>query len=216
MVLSRQTDLFRQDEKAQGKLFSPQDREKMIRPYLPSPKKPSAQPKRTQPLRDFLKTQIDLLVFTLMHLFFSAYIRIRQTQHAVADRIFSILYYHHRAPELIKQDVKRLDRLPRHLSVILELKGEEHGIAGLEQLMDDVAELSAWCCCAGIPTLSVYEKTGSWLVHRIAYPWLRLIRHRHPQNLCTSDTASHQQEAACIFWTACPVIELGSSPPFIV
>ena len=92
---------------------------------------------------------------------FSIYIRVRQTHHAIIDKIFAVLYYHHRAPELIKQDVKSLDRLPQHLSVILELKGDERGTAGLEALMDDVAEISAWCCCVGIPILSVYEKTGT-------------------------------------------------------
>ena len=65
------------------------------------------------------------------------------------------------APELIKQDVKTLSRLPEHLSVILELKGGDRGCGGLETLMDEVAELSAWCTCVGIPMLSIYEKTGT-------------------------------------------------------
>ena len=44
--------------------------------------------------------------------------------------------------------------------MLLELKGEERGTAGLETLMDEVAEIAAWCSCVGIPMLSVYEKTG--------------------------------------------------------
>ena len=44
--------------------------------------------------------------------------------------------------------------------MILDLKGEEKGTAGLEALMDEIAEISAWCTCVGIPMLSVYEKTG--------------------------------------------------------
>ena len=44
--------------------------------------------------------------------------------------------------------------------MLLELKGEERGTAGLEALMDEVAEIAAWCSCVGIPMLSVYEKTG--------------------------------------------------------
>ena len=108
----------------------------------------------------FLKVQLHILVFTVMHTLFSLYIRVRQTYHILIDRVFAILYYHHRAPELIKQDVRGLSRLPRHLSVILELKGDNRGVAGLETLMDDVAEISAWCACVGIPILSVYEKTG--------------------------------------------------------
>lgn len=77
-----------------------------------------------------------------------------------------MLYYHHRTPELIQKDVKSLKRLPEHLSVILKLEEGGRGDAGLETLMDEVAEISAWCACAGIPMLSIYEKTGKlgrWL-----------------------------------------------------
>ena len=95
-----------------------------------------------------------------MHTVFSVYVRIRQIYHALLDRVFAILYYHHRAPELIRQDVKNLSRVPEHLSIILELKRHERGTAGLEVLMDEVAEIAAWCACVGIPMLSVYEKTG--------------------------------------------------------
>ena len=160
MIHSRETQLYRQDVQARGTFLSPVERERLLRPYLPSPPKDAPRRKVSQPVQDFVMKQIHLLVFTIIHIIFSVYIRIRQTHHAIVDKIFAVLYYHHRAPELIKQDVKTLDRLPQHLSVILELKGDERGTAGLEALMDDVAEISAWCCCVGIPTLSVYEKTG--------------------------------------------------------
>lgn len=78
------------------------------------------------------------------------------------DRIFAILYYHHRTPELIQKDVKALERLPEHISVILKLEDGGRGGSGLEALVDEVAEISAWCACIGIPTLSIYEKTGMW------------------------------------------------------
>lgn len=71
-----------------------------------------------------------------------------------------MLYYHHRTPELIERDVKGLKRLPKHLSVILKQEDDGRGGAELEKLVNEVADISAWCACAGIPTLSVYEKTG--------------------------------------------------------
>lgn len=76
------------------------------------------------------------------------------------DRIFAILYYHHRTPELIQKDIKGLSRIPKHLSVILKLEDGGKGGAVLEALVDEVAEVAAWCACAGIPVLSVYEQTG--------------------------------------------------------
>ncbi len=167
MVATKETQAYRQDASTKGTFFTPEQREALIKPYLPpSPISPtSPRGRKSRSLRMFLRAQLHILVFTIIHTLFSLYIRIRQTYHVLIDRIFAILYYHHRAPELIKQDVRGLSRLPRHLSVILELKGEESGAAGLEGLLDEVAEISAWCACAGIPMLSVYERTGkcsSW------------------------------------------------------
>lgn len=156
MVASREAEIYRKDV---DKLSIP-EREKLLKPYLPSQQPQSTKPIKSQPIRLFLKTQLHILVFVIMHAVFSLYIRFRQAYHVVLDRIFAILYYHHRAPELIRQDIRGLNKIPQHLSVILELREEEQGLAGLEKLLDDVAEISAWCAGVGIPMLSVYEKTG--------------------------------------------------------
>ena len=111
-------------------------------------------------IRQLIRTQIHALFYFIIHALFSAYIRVRQGYHAVKDRILAILYYHHRTPELIQKDVKGLSRLPKHLSVILKL--EDGGRGGLEALVDEAAEVAAWCACVGIPTLSVYERTGMY------------------------------------------------------
>ena len=157
MFASRETQIYRKDVDN----LSVQEREKLLKPYLPSQQPQSIKSPKVQPIRTFLKTQLHILVFTIMHAVFSLYIRFRQAYHVVLDRVFAILYYHHRAPELIRQDIRGLSKLPRHLSVILELRDGEQGLAGLEKLLDDVAEVSAWCAGAGIPMLSVYEKTGT-------------------------------------------------------
>lgn len=72
-----------------------------------------------------------------------------------------MLYYHHRTPELIRRDVKPLSRVPAHLSVILELAPEGGKKDALETILNDACELAAWSASAGIPTLSIYEKTGT-------------------------------------------------------
>ncbi|KAI4100658.1 MAG: hypothetical protein L6R37_005321 [Teloschistes peruensis] len=157
MVASRETQIYRKDA---HKLSTEEQRE-LLKPYLPPRPLPTAKRRpKSQPIRMFLRTQIHFCIFTLMHLLFSLYIRLRQAFHITLDRIFATLYYHHRAPELIRQDIQGLGKMPQHLSVILDLKEEEQGFAGLEKLSDDVAEISAWCAVAGIPTLSIYEKTG--------------------------------------------------------
>ena len=167
MPLTRETELYRRDLLASGKLLTPQEREAILRPYLPSPKQKlsfkasTASAQRPKPIRDFVKSIVFLFVFKVVHLLFSVYIRIRQYYHALSRRIFAILYYHHRTPELIRKDVKNLKRLPKHLSVILQLEPGEGGAEGLEVLLDNVAEISAWCASIGIPMLSIYERTGA-------------------------------------------------------
>lgn len=172
MVSAKDTQLYRRDVKSRGRELSAEEREKLVKPYLPpAPESQTPAPafsqddgvkkgrrRRQKPIRSYLKSKLHLLTYFVVHLIFGIYIRLRQTYHAVLDRILALLYYHHRTPELIQKDVKILSRLPEHLSVILTLKGEEDG--GLEALMEDVAELSAWCASAGIPILSVYEKIG--------------------------------------------------------
>lgn len=137
-------------------------------PYLPSP--PTRTPTGAEPktrekgswlgVRRFLRTQLHLLLFTIIHAFFSLYIKIRQIFHVVRDRLYSIRRYHYRTPGFIEQDVKGLSRLPKHLSIILKLEENGRGGAELERLVNEVAEVSAWCASAGIPALTVYEKTG--------------------------------------------------------
>merc|ERR1711939_891166 len=166
------TSLYRKDVASGGRTLTPAEREKLLQQYLPPP--PSDSPRMdtrsstTTPrqklrghkrrVRPFLKTKLHFLIFFLIQLVFGIYIRLRQIYHATLDRLLAIRHYHHRTPEYIQRDVKNLDRIPEHLSVVLKFKSEEEG--GLEALTDEVAELSAWSASAGIPLLSVYEKSG--------------------------------------------------------
>ncbi|EZF35422.1 dehydrodolichyl diphosphate synthase complex subunit [Trichophyton mentagrophytes] len=137
------------------------EREAAVKPFLMPPRvrKSSVRGRKasSKPVRRFLRSKLYYLLYFLIHIVFSIYSRIRQSYYAVVDRVLAILYYHHRTPELIRKDVRGLDRLPEHLSVVLTLRREEDA---LETLMDEVAELTAWSSCAGIPALSIYEKTG--------------------------------------------------------
>lgn len=124
------------------------ERERLVLPRLPPVDTPY------QPVRDFIYK----LVLATMYLVYSVYLKLRWTYHTALNCGFSILYYHHRTPQLIQQDVRELrakGKLPKHLSVILEY---EKG--GLDTLIDEVAEITCWCASAGIKYLSVYEKKG--------------------------------------------------------
>ncbi|PGG97048.1 hypothetical protein AJ79_09362 [Helicocarpus griseus UAMH5409] len=138
------------------------EREQLVKPYLPDVQtirsgRAGAKQKQKKPIRTFIRTKLHFLIYFLIHVFFSIYIRVRQAYHAVIDRVLAILYYHHRTPELIQKDVRGLSQLPQHLSIVLTLGKDEDA---LDVIMDEVAELAAWSSCAGIPMLSIYEKTG--------------------------------------------------------
>jgi dehydrodolichyl diphosphate syntase complex subunit NUS1 len=152
------TETYRKDARLAGTILSKEEREALVKPYLPAAAKASK--RKIKPVRSFIKSQIHLLVFNVIHVLFSVYARFRQFFNVVLYRISSILYYHHRTPELIQKDVKGLSRLPKHLSVILELAPDGSRSDGLDTLLDEVAEISAWCASVGIPLLSVYERTG--------------------------------------------------------
>ncbi|KZF24932.1 Undecaprenyl diphosphate synthase [Xylona heveae TC161] len=164
MVGVRETEIYRRDARREGSPLTAKQREELLRPYLPSPPPQANTVSRKQrgarAVSEFFRIQLYVLVYTLIHTFFGLYMRLRQWYHAVLYRIFAVLYYHHRTPQLIQKDVKGLSRLPEHLSVILEYNPEEKGGEGLEQLIEEIAEIAAWSACAGIPLLSVYEKTG--------------------------------------------------------
>lgn len=173
MVGARQQTAFHFDRDERGRELSAEEREKLIRPYLPSLRgdspdqalqseksKAASRKHRPQPVRQFIKSALHLLLYNLIQFIFSVYVRLRIAYHNTTGKITSVLYYHHRAPEYIQKDVQALSKLPKHLSIILELDDHEKSPAGLEALVNDVCEVVAWSACAGIPMLSIYEKTG--------------------------------------------------------
>ena len=157
---------YRRDASLRGAALTPADRERLLKPYLPptsrsrspSPSR-SKRRRRRKPIRTFLKSSLHIFIFHTIQLLFGIYIHLRHAYRAVISRILALLYHHHRTPELIQKDVRHLSRLPEHLSIILHLRPQEED-GGLTRLMDEAAEVAAWCACAGIPLLSVYEKSG--------------------------------------------------------
>ncbi|KAJ8115300.1 hypothetical protein OPT61_g3025 [Boeremia exigua] len=173
-VTSAQEAAFRRGT-YQGKQLNSQQREQLMKPFLPSEptsssdrevKKPapsrrrkSIHKKRTGPIRAF----IHFFIYHVISLLFSVFFRFRRAYRLVRGKVVELLKYHHRTPEFIAHDVKSLQKLPRHLSVIVDYhEDDEHqGNAGLEGLVNDVCEIAAWTASAGIPFLSVYERTGA-------------------------------------------------------
>ncbi|KAH6648495.1 Decaprenyl diphosphate synthase-like protein [Truncatella angustata] len=173
---AKDTARYREDVQTDGRSLKAKEREDLLKPYLPSPPETPSQAKdgrQTSPssrrkspdtsyfgLRVLLREQLYAFTYALIHIIFSIHIRFRIAYRATTLRIVGILNYHHRTPEYIARDVRTLKKKPRHVSVILKL--EEGGKRGdaKDKLLNDVADITAWCASAGIPILTVYEKTG--------------------------------------------------------
>jgi dehydrodolichyl diphosphate syntase complex subunit NUS1 len=165
-----------------SKQLSVEQREELLKPFLPS--EPAAtsdtevqkqknkssrdRRQRASQQRKFVPNTIkSFLYFAVYHavaLLFSIFFRFRRAYRLVTGKIVSLLKYHHRTPEFIAHDVKDLEKLPKHVSVIVEYQEDDgsQGTAGLEGLVNDVCEIAAWAASAGIPFLSVYERTGEY------------------------------------------------------
>lgn len=161
--------MYRQDVETKGHTMSTDERRQLLERYLPDPSqlKPPKRPANTSPrkrsgrrsrVRPFLRQKLHLFVYLTIQFVFGVYIRIRQIASALRQKFIAVRHYHHRTPAYIQKDLRNLSRLPEHLSVIIKL--DTSADDGLETLLDEVAELSAWSASAGIPLLSVYEKSG--------------------------------------------------------
>lgn len=105
----------------------------------------------------YSKHTILLAVFFLMSI-------IRNLQfvyHKACLRFYSMAYYPNKTPQVIRDDVANLSKIPRRVSCIVNLRADDDENGGLEGLIADISELAAWCLSAGIPSLTIYEYNGA-------------------------------------------------------
>ncbi|KOH00187.1 ditrans,polycis-polyprenyl diphosphate synthase [Saccharomyces eubayanus] len=75
-------------------------------------------------------------------------------------RIFSIIYNHAYTPQLIRQDVVSLKKIPKRLAAILEIKPVGDVGGGVTGLLNDASEIVCWTVSAGIKHLVLYDYDG--------------------------------------------------------
>lgn len=146
----------------------------MLKPFLPaepangsSPARPEVKlSQRTAPQQKpkagRIRTLLHVLIYSTISFIFSIFFRFRRSWRLFSYQVRGVLRHHHHTPEWIVNDVKNVEQLPKHISVILDHRedDEEQGNAGLEGLVQDACEIAAWTTSAGIPLLSIYERTG--------------------------------------------------------
>lgn len=110
-----------------------------------------------QPALHYAKYSILLVVFFAM----SILRNLQFVYNKLCLRIYSITYYPNNSPRVIRDDVNKLSKIPRRVSCIVNLRSDDDENGGVEGVIFDVSELAAWCLSAGIPSLTIYEYSGS-------------------------------------------------------
>lgn len=104
----------------------------------------------------YVKHSILLVIFFLM----SIMRNIQFVYHKACLRFYSMAYYPNKTPQVIRDDVVKLSKIPKRLSCIVNLRSDDDENGGIEGLIADISELAAWCLSAGIPSLTIYEYNG--------------------------------------------------------
>ncbi|AOA61553.1 Putative prenyltransferase [Komagataella phaffii CBS 7435] len=73
---------------------------------------------------------------------------------------FELAYNPSKSPSVISADISKLNKIPKRISVILNLKPEETENGGISGLISDSSEVCAWVVASGIKYLSIYEYGG--------------------------------------------------------
>lgn len=75
-------------------------------------------------------------------------------------KILNIYYNPSNAPQLIRQDVTKLNKIPKRLAAILEVKPEYDVGGGINGLLNDGSKIVCWTVSAGIKHLVLYDYDG--------------------------------------------------------
>ncbi|RCK64330.1 Dehydrodolichyl diphosphate synthase complex subunit NUS1 [Candida viswanathii] len=100
--------------------------------------------------------------FILLSIFFliAVYKNFQYIYRRLYLKYLTLTYYPSKSPQVIREDVNRLTKIPKILSCLLDLKDDDDENGGKEGLIASICELAAWSLSAGIGKLIVYEFTG--------------------------------------------------------
>ncbi|KAG7660497.1 uncharacterized protein J8A68_005916 [[Candida] subhashii] len=101
--------------------------------------------------------------FLLLSLFFiiSIYKNFQFIYRRLYLKFLTLTYYPNKSPQVIREDVSKLSKIPKTISCLLDLKDVDDENGGLDGLINQVSELSAWAISSGISGLIIYEYTGA-------------------------------------------------------
>lgn len=107
-------------------------------------------------LFNYLSHGILLMIFFVISIYKNYLYMYRK----VLLKLFNLTYYPNKSPQVIREDVNKLTKIPKRLSCIVNFKDEDDENGGIDGLMNDISELVAWSISAGIQELNIYEYNG--------------------------------------------------------
>lgn len=114
---------------------------------------------------DSLRAKLHFFFFhVILLVVYSIYSVFRSAQYfnnKIRIKFLNLAYNPSKTPEIIRDDVNKLSKVPKRVGAIVNLKSEQEEGGGYYGLLNDTAELTTWTLAAGIPYLSIYEINGA-------------------------------------------------------
>lgn len=115
-------------------------------------------------LRHKVLGKVEFAVYkTLLLCLYIIYATFRYCQrqyNRVAIKLLDLAYNPSNSPQLIRQDVIKLQKIPKRLAAVLEAKPEGDIGGGINGLINDASDVVCWTISAGIKGLALYDYDG--------------------------------------------------------
>ncbi|KAK6205365.1 Decaprenyl diphosphate synthase-like protein [Scheffersomyces amazonensis] len=135
---------------------------------------------QTSSLLELIQFYIYHFILLFVFVLITIYKSIQTSYRKFFIKFYTLTYYHNKSPQLIRDDVNKLSKIPKVLSCILDLKDKDDEMGGIDGLINQISELSAWTISAGIPYLQIYEYNGKLLGNK---QYLSKLNHSISKNL---------------------------------
>ncbi|AMD20080.1 HCL071Wp [Eremothecium sinecaudum] len=119
---------------------------------------------RSQNMRDVKLGSIQFIFYkTLLIILYGMYACYRYFQYQynrIRIKLLNLAYSPSNTPQLIRQDVMKLKKIPKRLATILEYKSEGEVGGGVNGLINDGSNVVCWSVSAGIKHVTLYDYDG--------------------------------------------------------
>ncbi|KAK6463081.1 Decaprenyl diphosphate synthase-like protein [Scheffersomyces coipomensis] len=122
--------------------------------------------KQTESMLGLIQFYIYHFLLLFIYILITIYKKFQTIYRKFFIKFYTLIYHHNNSPQLIRDDVNKLNKLPKTLSCILDLKDKDDEMGGIDGLINQISELTAWTLSCGIPVLQIYEFNGKLITNK--------------------------------------------------